>query len=166
MALATRAAEQRDVAAIGSLFAELFTKAAHGRPDLFRLPRADDAKERRELELYVASRLDATAEQLIVAEENGTLLGVVHVLVEHVPFAPSVPYRRATTEGWILNVVVGSQHRRRGVGRALDAAARDWARARGAETIGLQVWTYNHEGREFFARLGYEIRTMRLDGRC
>ena len=166
MTLATRSAEQRDIAAIGSLFAELFTKAARGRPDLFRVPRADDAKERAELERYVAARLDATAERLIVAEENGMIFGVVHVLVEQVPDAPSVPYRRAVTEGWILNVVVGSQHRLRGVGRALDAAARDWARAQGAETIGLQVWAYNDEGREFFLRLGYEVRTMRLYGRC
>ncbi|MBI5481728.1 MAG: GNAT family N-acetyltransferase [Deltaproteobacteria bacterium] len=164
--MVTRAAERRDVGAVGGLLVELFTQAALGRPDLFRLPQADDPGERAALARYVTERLDAAAEKLIVAEAAGVVLGFVHVLVEQVPDGPSPPYRRAVMEGWILHIAVGAQHRRRGVGRALDAAARAWARTQGASALGLQAWSYNREALGFFVRLGYEVRSARLFGAC
>jgi GNAT superfamily N-acetyltransferase len=161
-----RHAESRDVDRISAIFVELFAKAARGRPDLFRSPLADDGEELERLRRYVIDRIERPTEGLLVAEQAGSVLGFVHVLLERVPESASVPFRHAATEGWILHLAVASEQQRRGVGRALDAAARAWARARGAQTMGLQVWTYNQDAAPFFEHLGYRARSTRLYGEC
>jgi GNAT superfamily N-acetyltransferase len=161
-----RPAENSDAERLCAIFFELFAKAARGRPDLFRSPAPDDAEELARLRRYVRERIELPTETLMVAEEQGVVLGFVHVLVEQVPESASVPFRRQATEGWILHIAVASEQQRRGVGRALDAAARAWARARGAQTMGLQLWTYNQEAAPFFEHLGYRARSTRLYGNC
>lgn len=166
MTFALRPAEDRDLDALCALFVELFKKAARGRPDLFRAPCTEDPEERARLRQYVAARLALTAEAMIVADEAGGVLGLVHVLLEPVPESRIVPFRRASLEAWVLHLVVGARHRGRGVGRALDGEAHAWARAQGAQTLGLQVWGYNEAAARFFERCGYQTRSTHLYRPC
>jgi GNAT superfamily N-acetyltransferase len=57
----------------------------------------------------------------LIAEQDGRVLGVAGLHVEHY-YEKNEPCAR------ILAFVVGSEHRGRGVGRALISAAEDWAR--------------------------------------
>jgi GNAT superfamily N-acetyltransferase len=49
-----------------------------------------------------------------------------------------------------------------GVGRALMAAAEDWARQQGCALITLEVFAANSTARSVYARLGYAEQTLKL----
>ena len=54
-------------------------------------------------------------------------------------------------------LMVASQSRRHGVGRALFAAVEDWAKAFEAEFIGLDMSPMNATARSFYTALGYDL---------
>jgi ribosomal protein S18 acetylase RimI-like enzyme len=135
---------------------------ARGRPDLFREPVVDDPAERRRLREYITAVMAASDEQILVAAEQDQVLGMVHVFIRTVPAAATVPFRRPCREGWIQHVAVSAEHRRHGLGKTLDREARAWAKAQGAQTVGLQVWAHNQAAAKFFEHLGYRPRSYHL----
>jgi GNAT superfamily N-acetyltransferase len=82
------------------------------------------------------------------AGADGALLGWVHVCARLLLIdSPSA---------FIEGLVVGSAARRGGVGRALMAAAEDWARASGAGVVRLRSGAARGEAHAFYRALGYE----------
>lgn len=70
--------------------------------------------------------------------------------------------------GWVYYLAVADDVRRRGVGRALMAAAEEWVRSRDVPALFLMVRPENTEVHGFYDRLGYGtadvvIRARRLD---
>ena len=63
----------------------------------------------------------------------------------------------------IHDVAVAEKVRRHGVGRALFREAERLGRSLGASRIQLSVWAFNTAAREFYASLGFEVRTLNLD---
>ena len=61
------------------------------------------------------------------------------------------------------DLCVHSDFRRRGIGKALLAAARDAARARGAQTLMLQVWAFNEAALRFYEAAGLRVRNLNLE---
>jgi ribosomal protein S18 acetylase RimI-like enzyme len=57
--------------------------------------------------------------------------------------------------GWVYYVTVDPDHRFKGYGRAIMAAAEDWLRARGMEKMQLMVRTDNAQVHAFYRSLGY-----------
>lgn len=111
---------------------------------------------------YLAEAMSKAQEVILVACEGDAVVGVVHVIVREVPESVTVPFRRACREGWIQHIAVRAGNQHRGVGKDLDQAARAWAKAQGAQTVGLQVWAYNEDAARFFARVGYRARSFHL----
>ena len=72
------------------------------------------------------------------------------------------------TEAWIGGVGVVPQARRSGVGEALMLTLHDEARARGVETVWLEVIEQNEAAFRLYEKLGYEVtrevEVWRLDG--
>ena len=71
--------------------------------------------------------------------------------------------------GWVYYLATDPDRRRRGVGRALMAAAEDWLKARGAPKLNLMVRGDNLDATGFYAALGYDesdvrVLAKRLDG--
>lgn len=65
-------------------------------------------------------------------------------------------------EAEILTLAVAPEHRRRGLGAQLVAAAQDLARSVEAEAMLLEVAATNHAARALYRRLGYsEVATRR-----
>jgi RimJ/RimL family protein N-acetyltransferase len=54
-----------------------------------------------------------------------------------------------------LGMSVASEHRGRGIGRALVTAVIAWAHANGAHKVTLQVWPHNVAARNLYERLGF-----------
>jgi ribosomal protein S18 acetylase RimI-like enzyme len=67
--------------------------------------------------------------------------------------------------GWVYYLAVADGHRRRGVGRALMAAAEDWLQARGAPKIQLMVREDNEAALGFYEALGMERQKVVTLGR-
>lgn len=63
---------------------------------------------------------------------------------------------------WLTTLVVRESHHGRGVGRALVAAAEEWARERGAVRLSLTSGTQREAAHAFYARIGYEQTGVRL----
>jgi RimJ/RimL family protein N-acetyltransferase len=61
-----------------------------------------------------------------------------------------------------LGLMVAQEARRQGVGRALMAAAEDWARVVGVLKIELHVFPYNEAALALYEELGYRREGLRL----
>ena len=95
--------------------------------------------------------LEPTPRQSVfVYEENGDVIGMVEVgLRDYAEGCNTSPV--GYIEGWSVR----EDARRRGIGRALFAAAEDWARARGCTEIASDALLDNAISIEAHGRLGY-----------
>jgi len=85
----------------------------------------------------------------LVIERDGEILGYADVGVEHV--------LHTGARGELFGLVVDEQQRSGGVGARLVAAAEDWTRARGLETLRVRSNVVRTRARAFYERLGYRV---------
>ena len=149
-----REATAQDTDALIGLLYESDILHWNALPDHF-----DDPGEPARGEDYVNHLLDEENGAILVAELAGVIVGLVQLAVFD---DRSGPHRRKRPHAAIGDLVVTSEHRRTGIGRMLMAAAHDWAKARGAAEIELNVWDVNRDAAAFYQSLGYETaqRTM------
>jgi len=149
-----RAAEPADLVSIAALFAELDALHPERLPERFAAPtgtaRSGD---------HLLGLVQAPTGALLLAEADGEVVGLVHLVLREAPALPVfVPRRFAVVE----DLVVAVRARRRGIGRALMAAADAWARDRDAVSIELTVYDVNHEAAAFYRALGFRVDSCRL----
>lgn len=84
---------------------------------------------------------------VLVAEQGGLLVGLVHVFAR--------PALEKPVEAIIQSLVVDARARGGGIGRALMDRAEGWARARGLASVALYTNVTRADARAFYARLGY-----------
>jgi diamine N-acetyltransferase len=149
-----REAEESDIAALIALFGVLDDSHTAGVPYQFR---GSSAVPRTEQSIVALLRDPEAA--VLVADVESRVVG--HVVVEtrdtpdRVPF---VPRKYAQ----VHDLVVASDMRRNGVGRALMHAAERWADERGADSVELGVWDFNEHALRFYEELGYLTEFRRL----
>jgi ribosomal protein S18 acetylase RimI-like enzyme len=111
-----------------------------------QLSRSNPPPDRAELEDIVA----APATDLLVARgDDGCVLGSLTLVVFRIPTA---------VRAWIEDVVVDESARGQGVGEALNRAALERARARGAVTVDLTSRPSREAANRLYRRLGFEPR--------
>ncbi len=134
-----REAEERDAEAVVALWTEAyFTEGEGGRG----AP-------------YAKSDFDATAAaaaHLLVAEADGTVVGVVAVLA---PGGPALAVAREG-EAELARLVVAASSRRQGIGRALADRCAALALEEGWPAIALWSRPYQTAGHRLYESLGYE----------
>jgi predicted N-acetyltransferase YhbS len=96
-----------------------------------------------ELRVRFARVLGAADHLAVVAEDGGSVVGLLHAFER--------PALEKPCEVVMQALVVDGQARGRGVGRALTQAAEDWARAKGSGSIVL----HTQRAQAFYAPLGY-----------
>jgi ribosomal protein S18 acetylase RimI-like enzyme len=154
MDIAIREAKERDYAALCAIIDQVDRIHQNALPARFK----NSGGPSRELE-YVVNAIRSSEVGLFVAQKNGYLVGLVHVVIRTVHDIPIlVPRRYAVVE----NLAVTEEHRRGGIGLALMERAEEWARAKGATSVELNVYAFNRVAQRFYRQLGYEILSHRM----
>jgi aminoglycoside 6'-N-acetyltransferase I len=118
-------------------------------------PKASAEEHARELSLILEGKAPVTMPIVILVAEasDGVLAGFLEVdLRSHADGCnPSRPV--GYVEGWY----VSEDHRQRGIGRKLLAAAEDWARSQGCVEIASDTWIDNEVSQRVHEALAYEV---------
>ncbi|AFZ33964.1 GCN5-related N-acetyltransferase [Stanieria cyanosphaera PCC 7437] len=64
--------------------------------------------------------------------------------------------------GYIFLLMVLKQYRRQGIGTRLIATAENWAKARGINRIGLQVFSHNQSALKLYHQLGFQTQSLSM----
>lgn len=126
---------------------ELLRDAVDGGASVGYLPPLDPA----EAEAYwrgVLAALDTAHRILLVAVEDGQLVGTVQLALESRP--------NGSHRAEVSKLLVHSAHRRRGIGQALMRTLEDTARIAGRTTLVLDT-LQGDAGEQLYRRLGYLI---------
>ncbi|MBL4964350.1 GNAT family N-acetyltransferase [Bacillus halotolerans] len=103
-------------------------------------------------EAFLKARLENEESVIFIAEENGEFIGFTQLY----PAFSSVAMKRI----YILNdLFVASSVRKKGVGRRLLSAAKDYAAENGAKYLKLQTEHHNRTARSLYEQNGYEEET-------
>jgi ribosomal protein S18 acetylase RimI-like enzyme len=139
--------------AINALYEQFYRYNANQQPYFYQAA-IEDGK-------YPENVMDSENEKLFVAEENGAVIGFIHVVEDKTPpYKPVVPHRFAV----IIDLYIDEKHRKLGLGKELMNAAKQWAKERGLDYIELMVLRENEAGIGFYQREGFQTvsHTMRL----
>ncbi|MEQ1894970.1 MAG: GNAT family N-acetyltransferase [Planctomycetota bacterium] len=94
---------------------------------------------------------------LLVADEDGVVLGWLHVLEFHA--------LTSSPSALVVGFVVAAAARGRGLGRALLTQAEAWARARGLVRMRLRARRERTAAHGFYRALGYRVHGKQLQFR-
>lgn len=106
----------------------------------------------RELDVFFAGELPGPPYTVLVAEEEGVLLGFAEVSLRTVAESCDRSRPVGYLEGWY----VADGHRRSGIGRALVQAGEDWARAQGCTEFASDALLQNEPAHAAHRALGFE----------
>jgi len=95
-----------------------------------------------------------------IAEVEGEAAGYICALIIQ---RPASPYTYASKFIHIDQISVKPVFRHLGCGRALIQAVFDLANAEGIERVTLDTSAFNTEAHQFFARMGFEVCSLRMD---
>ena len=134
----------------------------------FRFAVAEDFAAVLELACQLASQIEAplpplTSDQfeqyfirphapmhLLLALCEGRILGMISWTITHELYS-------AETRVYISDVSVDRAARGQGIGKALMAEVKCWARANRASKLGWEVWHRNFDAKAFYERLGASV---------
>jgi GNAT superfamily N-acetyltransferase len=100
-----------------------------------------------EVQRRLTSVMAAPEHAVLLGESDGRVAGLLHLYIR--------PALEKPPEVVVQALVVDAGCRKGGIGRAMMAAAEDWARARGFASIALRSHIKRHEAHAFYAALGY-----------
>ena len=154
MEISVRTATAEDYNSLCELFDEGDALHRDNLPHLFQKP----GGAARELDYYLGLVADENV-ALLVAEVGEKLVGFVHAILRDTPAFPIfVPRCYATVEG----IVVKSGFQNHGIGKILMDNVQDWATAKGATSIELNVYEFNETAISFYERLGYQSFSRKM----
>ena len=147
MAVTIRAAEQRDLKALGQLGAMLMR--THYAFDAHRFLASGESAESGYAR-FLGSVLDDPDGRVLVAEDGESVAGYVYVALEPLSWK-----ELRGPAGFIHDVAVREDARRSGIAEKLMQAAIEWLRERGAPRVILWTAAQNDAARGLFQRLGF-----------
>lgn len=128
-----------------TLLRELLRHHAQARPDCFAPEQAAEGAPFEEL-------VSGERRISLLAEEEGTAAGICLVTLRDRSNMVRMPI------AWMDDLYVREEFRRRGVAKALFAAAEREARGRGALRLDLMVWAFNESALAFYRSLGMDVQ--------
>jgi ribosomal protein S18 acetylase RimI-like enzyme len=154
MEISVRKATADDYNTLCELFDEIDALHRDNLPRIFQKPSGPVREQDYYLELIADEKVG-----LLVAEVGEKLVGFVHAIVKDTPAIPVfVPRRYAIVDG----IVVKSGFQNQGIGSILMDKVQDWATAKGATSIELNVYEFNETAIFFYERLGYRPLSRKM----
>ncbi len=154
MEMSVRKATVDDYNSLCELFDEIDALHRDHLPNIFQKP-SEAAREQD----YVSGLIADENVALFVAEAGGKLVGFVHAIVRDAPAVPVfVPRRYAVVD----SIVVRSGAQNHGIGRTLMEKMQEWAIAKGATSIELNVYEFNETAISFYEGLGYQTVSRKM----
>ena len=154
MEVRVRKATDADYEALCELFDEVDALHRDYLPDIFQKP--EGPVRQRD---YYRELIGDEDVGLFVAEAGENIIGFVHAAVRDAPAIPVfVPRRYAIVD----SIAVKSGFRNRGIGQRLMSVVHEWAIAKDATSIELNVYEFNETAIAFYHRLGYETLSRRM----
>ena len=151
-----RFAKNSDVPAILDLLRQVGKVHSDGRPDIFRTgAQKYSASE-------VIAMLDDPENPIFIAAEGEQVLGYGFCQVKTYAKDPVMTDR---TELYLDDLCVDETTRGKGVGKALYAAIRDYAKQRKCHSVSLNVWNCNETAYQFYVNLGLTPRKTYMEER-
>jgi L-amino acid N-acyltransferase YncA len=138
-----RAATEEDIPRILELYDDLSLSANFGKIE-------QSYPSPNEVQKVVDAISAMTGYELLVAEEDGTVVGTMVLLI-----VPNLSHR-ALPWATVENVIVDNRYRRRGIGRILMDYAIDRARQAGCYKIQLISNKKRLEAHNFYQEMGFE----------
>jgi ribosomal protein S18 acetylase RimI-like enzyme len=103
---------------------------------------------------FMSSQLDKPDIAVLVADDNGDVLGYTYAGVEGYDYMAL-----RGPAGVVYDIIVDPEYRGRGIGRLLLGAALDYLKSRGAPRVLLSTAEQNERAQRLFASVGFR-RTM------
>jgi len=116
-------------------------------------PDAPLAEHEEHVALVLEGRASTLALVLLVAEVGDEVVGFLEVGLRSHADGCDGRYPVGFVEGWYVE----PHHQRRAVGRALMAAAEDWARGEGARELASDTWVDHEVSLRAHKALGFEV---------
>ncbi|MBU0595207.1 GNAT family N-acetyltransferase [Candidatus Bipolaricaulota bacterium] len=155
--IAIRRARAEDREALCRLYHEFHQYHAAGVPDrLVELGVPPESYETSELFETLAELIGRDDAAVLVSEADGELVGMAEVYVRD---DEAGVLRRPWRYALLQSLFVSANWRRRGIGRALLAAAEAWAEVQGAVEVRVDTWEFGGDPVGFYQAVGY--RTLR-----
>lgn len=145
-------ATPKDIKTVCDLYHLLFCDMAQQQPAYFHGGTAGED--------WIQSIIDSDKEELLIAAEQGEVLGFAHLEELQSPtYGPFLPRRYVL----LMDLVVAPDYRSKGVGTMLIEEAKDWGRARGLDYIELAVLQENAGAFKLYQREGFQtvMQTMK-----
>jgi ribosomal protein S18 acetylase RimI-like enzyme len=128
-----------------------------GRPDIFA---AYQGPARTEDDFKVLVADENTA--LLVAKRQPEIVGYIHACFKQSD-QTKMPIFAQRSYVTIESIVVDQAFQSSGIGQMLMDEAQSWAQGKGADSIELNVFEFNHKALRFYQNLGYETMSRKLE---
>jgi ribosomal protein S18 acetylase RimI-like enzyme len=154
MSARVRTAEPSDEPALIELIGMVQALHVSQRPETFR-PISGP-----EIAAWLAKAVKDPERNIWVAEVDGAVCGYLLSVIRKQTENPFV-YDRTWFE--LDQICVDPAQRRKGVAKALVAAATAYADAHGFRDVELSTWAFNHDAQRAFAKLGLVPKVIRFE---
>jgi ribosomal protein S18 acetylase RimI-like enzyme len=154
MEITIRKATSTDYDTLCELFEEIDSLHSDNLPHIFQKP--DGAPRERDYYLGLISDENIA---LFVAEAGNKLVGFIHAIIKD---APPIPIFVSRCYAVIDGVLVKSEFQNQGTGRMLMDKIQEWAIAKNATSIELNVFEFNQSAISFYEKLGYQTLSRKM----
>ncbi|MGR5133350.1 GNAT family N-acetyltransferase [Vibrio alfacsensis] len=153
-----RRLREEDIPSLKTLLVELDTSHYEAEPNYYRSPEemAQIREERNVFDCYLDGNMAA-----YIACSNRQVVGFISGIVRNITSLIS-PEKRV---GFINELVVSDTHRNLGIGLSLMDKIESDLCSQDIEEIGLTVASFNHEGEDFYHKMGYRVMTKTMTKR-